>query len=162
MQEYARKLKAKSESIKNLPPYTDKGVIEQAAEESEEKGFSSTYTIIVIAIVIVDVAVIVLFSFYILIFGNKKKKKKISAVSAASSADKSGRLSENAERRIDPQRPSDIHKRSPHRTVGSSERPGTRHHAGKRPVSHSAGVGASLHDNKHKPERKKPDNKRSR
>ncbi len=76
VQEYARRIKAKSENIKNLPTYVDRGVIELNEQKEEEKGFSGTYTFIVIMIVIVDVAVIVLFSFYILFFGNRRKKKR--------------------------------------------------------------------------------------
>ena len=82
IEEYARKIKAGSENIKNLPPYEDKGIVQKPAEE-EETGFSGTYTFIVIMIVVVDVGLIVVFSLYLLFFSSKRKKKKKTARSSA-------------------------------------------------------------------------------
>ncbi len=73
VEDFARKQKYNSENIKNLPPYEDKGIIDELSKNEDEGGFSGSYTLIVVIIVIADVALIVLFSLYLLFFSGKKK-----------------------------------------------------------------------------------------
>ena len=96
IEDFARRIKANSENIKNLPPYEDKGIAEKPSDE-EEGSFSGTYTFIVIMIVLVDVGLIVVFSLYLLFFSSKRRKKR---KSPSHSAAVRGRdiLSENSGR----------------------------------------------------------------
>ena len=75
VEEYARKIKANSDNIKNLPPYVDQGILEKEQQETPP-GFSGVYTLIVIVILLVDLTVVVLFSLYILMFSKRRRKRR--------------------------------------------------------------------------------------